>query len=390
MRVLYLSSAFHAYIQYPTVKIEEEFHIKHFTYFFKDMIFYVRDKAWREHWSTTGYSVKIPDTQYKFIHHYVLPRKILKWTVPHIMYFLICRKIIKGEFDIIHAHGIYPSGLLARILSKKLGIPYIITEHGTEWYFNRPDEKEKKKIIKKMSDVVINAHTVIAVCERFADFLKSYWQNANIKTCHNSYNSDIFKPNKTHQESSAPTVINLIAVGTFNPIKNHMLLLKAINILKHTHPNIHLTIVGRGNLLDTYIKYIKDNKLDRLVTIKDFVPHDQLVNQYHNSHIFVSTSLKETFGIVLLEAMACGVPVVSSQTDGSSTIITDGDCGLIFENNVLEDLCQKIQLLIDNPAKRNELIKHGFGRAKEYAHKYREVYQIYKNAIDENQNKGEN
>ena len=382
MKILYLASSFHAYIHYPIVKLAEEFNLDYYAYFFKDNIFYFRSKTHREHWKEEGYTIKIDSSKYKIINHYPLPRKILKWTVPYIMYFLIRKEIKIGGYDLIHAQATDPNGLLARILSKKLKIPYIISEHGPDWYFNPPTEGEKEKIINKYNDVFCNAFAVIAVSERFAKSMKSYWTRANIVVNHNSYNNSIFVPPDTINNTSNAATINLITVGTFNTNKNQILLLKAINILKDTYPNIHISLLGRGDITNIYEGYIKENNLREFVTIKDFIPHHQLVKEYHNSHIFILTSKKETFGIVLLEAMACGVAVIASKTDGASSLIQEGVNGLLFENDCVEDLCSKIEILIENPEKRMELIKQGFLTAAKYPYKYRELFDIYKEATE--------
>ena len=378
MKILYLSSVFTSYVHYPAVKLEEKYNLKHFTYFFVNQLGYLVSKKYRDLWSLESLSVAIDPSKYKFIKLYRLPRRFGKKIYPYIMYFLIYKKVKKAGFDIIHAHSIDPCGILAYNLAKKLNIPYIITEHGPEWYNDTiPTESQKQKIVSKYKEIVNNSYALIAVSEGFCDFLKSYWQKANIITIHNSFDSFIFKPNL---DNSNKTTQNLITVGSFCNRKNHILILEAVNNLKYNFPNIHLTIIGSGAKAADYEDYIHKHKLENYISIKDFMPHHQLVTEYQKADIFILSSLKETFGIVILEAMACGVNVICSKTDGVTTIINDGIDGLIFENNDLNDLCEKIKILLENPSQKDKLREKGLRVANLYANKHDEIYQVYKKA----------
>ena len=384
MKVLYISTFLMTYIAYPIVKIAEQNGNDYFAYFTQNLYAMMRSKHYRKMWDIEKHSILPEKSKFKIIKIFRLPKRLFNSLFIHLVFKIIYHEIKDKKFDIIHAHVIDPNAIIAYKLSQKLKIPYIVTEHGPEWYNNMiPTQKQKQKIIKKLSNAVENAFTIISVSEQFTEFLHSYWAKANIITSHNSFNSYIFTPphEKDNLQEPQKKHVQLITVGSFCTRKNHILLLKAMNTLKKTYPNLRLTIVGEGELKPEYQSFISKNELENIVTIKDFMPHHELVREYYESDIFVLSSLKETFGIVLVEAMACGVNVIGSQTDGASAIINDGINGLVYNNNDLDDLCKKIQFLLDNPHKRVEFKEQGFLKAKEYDNKHNEVYQIYLKAI---------
>ena len=386
MKILYLASVFAPYVHYPIVKLDESFHVKHFTYFFVNYMGYLVSKKYRQLWSRNRLTVAIDPAMYQIVKLYRLPRIVLKWIYPYIMYLMIYKKVVKGSYDIIHANNIDPCGKLAYLLSKRLGIPYIITEHGPEYYLNDISKNKKIKIINRYKKVTEKASFIIAVSEKFNEFLKSYWAKANIITIHNSYNSYIFKPPSIEGENFLAlneTKINIISVGSYNKIKNQILLLNAIKKVKYQCSEIHLTLVGDGWLQEEYKKFVLENELNEIVTIKDFMPHHQLVNEYYNSDIFVLTSIKETFGIVLLEAMACGVPVIASITDGSVSVIEDNLDGLLFQNGNLDDLVTKIMSLVQCKQLRQRMREFGYKKVAKFNMKHKEIYELYLSVLND-------
>ena len=388
MKVLNLASNFATYIHYPFIKMEEDFQIKHFTYFFQSGLAYIFSKHYRSLWSAERHTVTINKNKYKIVKVYKIPRNILLNLYHHVMYLYIIKKVKKENYDIIHSNCIDPVGFVAYKLSKKLNIPYVITEHGSYNFFYNTTDVEKQKIINRFAKIVYSAEVVITVSDKFSALLKSYWSEANIKTVNNSYNRGIFKSNPSQKGRHTTNEINVITVGRFDLFKNHILLLKAINILHKDYPNIRLSIIGGdGSLLDEYIKYIEDNKLNEYITIKNYMPPHLLVNEYYNSDIFVLPSLIESFGIVCLEALACGVPVIASNTEGPSTIINHDVDGLLFENNNVDDLVSKMKALFDNPDKRVKMSHNALIKAKLFKNKHHELYAIFQDTINKHKNK---
>jgi len=157
-------------------------------------------------------------------------------------------------------------------------------------------------------------------------------------------------------EVSKGTSKRFLAVGRFShKHKGFDLLIKAFNIFAKNNKDRHLDIVGEGPEEELYKELIKEYKLEERITIHPFTNNVQAF--YSNAQVYVLSSRWEGFGLVLVEAMAHGLPVVSSDLPTSIEIM--GDFGLYFKNGDIEDLAQRLEdaTHIDWEAKSKEALE---------------------------------
>jgi len=388
MKVLYLSSIFLGFVHYPIIKMKEDFNIDYYVYFFQNKYPLCRDKEYKKHWTTKNLTAVVDESRYKIIQYWGFPKNWFNQLYAHMIYFKISKFIKKGDFDIIHAHCLHPTGMIAAKLSKKLGIPFVVTSHGIDFYHAIPVEGKivfNQTVRNQLKKVMKNAYATIAVSVKFAQDIKSFYPDANVIVSENTYNRDIFKPKPFNNEKK-PT-LEFLTIGFFMYVKNHILLLKAFSDLIKLYPHIRLTIVGTGHLLNDYLQFIESNQLAEYVTIKHFMPQHLLIKEYHRADIFVLPSLTEPFGIVCLEALTCGLATIASNTHGPSKIINDNVDGLLFETNNKEDLKNKMLYLINNPEQIKILGEQAIIKSKLYENKHHEVYEQYKLAIEDANNR---
>lgn len=144
----------------------------------------------------------------------------------------------------------------------------------------------------------------------------------------------------------------IIAVGRYTYQKGFDLLLKAWKIVSEQHPDRELYIYGKGDKTE-YRKLAEKLNLKNLF-LENAVPN--IIDKYNESSIFVLSSRFEGFGMVIAEAMACGVPAVSFACPcGPKDIIRDEEDGLLVENGNIKQLAEKICYLIKNEEIRKEM-----------------------------------
>lgn len=154
----------------------------------------------------------------------------------------------------------------------------------------------------------------------------------------------------------------IIFVGRFNREKRIDRLITAFSMIAEKYPNWHVDIFGEGNEKDKLMSQISDMRLKGRVIIHE--PTPAIYNEYKRSEMLVLCSEHEAWSLVLVEAMACGVPCVSMDCpNGPREIIMDKSNGLLVKDGDIEDLSYKMEWLITHEKERKEM----GAKAREYA-----------------------
>jgi glycosyltransferase involved in cell wall biosynthesis len=256
-------------------------------------------------------------------------------------------KIIKDEqieFSFIHAHFIYPSGYVGAKLKVKYNIPLIITGHGHDVYdmpFKSPEWMAKIKNILGFSD-----HIITPSKSNYDKLMQIGIPSDKVSVIPNGYDSDIFK---RHSVNDARSKLNIpadrriiLSVGNLEPEKGQRYLVEAMGIVSKRRTDIVCFIVGSGGGKKELIGLINRLEVNNFVKLVGSKPHDEIPIWMNSCDIFVLPSLKESFGIVQIEAMACGKPVVAARNGGSEEIVIEDKLGILVEPKDPEGLLRAI------------------------------------------------
>ena len=168
-----------------------------------------------------------------------------------------------------------------------------------------------------------------------------------------------------HHRNANLTTTKAISVGRLDTMKNHAALIRIWAIIKQTHPDWVLDIYGDGPQKAALERLINQYGLQDLVFLKGL--SNDIISKMSEASIFAFTSLGESFGMVLIEAMSCGLPVVAFDCpDGPKEIITDGQDGYLIPLNDESEMVKKICLLIEC----NDLRRKMGANAKEKSRQY--------------------
>ncbi len=242
----------------------------------------------------------------------------------------------KKRIDIINSHLSYPAGFLGTIIQKIKSIPNIITEH--TWI-----KKHFRSIVHRLCVVYAlkNSSCIIAVSNALKEDISLYCKN-QIRIIPNVVDADRFPL----LEAKKTGRLNLgILGGLGNNRKGLDILLKSASLLHDI--NLHLHIGGDGILLPHYKRMAIDLGIYENCTFYGQVLPGNVTEFYSRLDIFVLPSRDETFGVVIIEAMACGLPVIATKCGGPQEIITSETGLLIAPENELE-LADAIRYMSDN------------------------------------------
>ena len=234
-----------------------------------------------------------------------------------------------GIPDLIHAHNCFYAGSIARTIKQMYNVPYIVTEHSS--LFFGALQKEQKFLFNQVHK---ESRNYLAVSQLFARKLMfiADTKNKPIEIINNVLD-EIFESQEIEQtkQNGSFTFLN---VANLVDIKNHRLLLEAFAIKFAKTKNIKLRIVGDG----PNKKYLQ--KLSLKLNIADqvnFLGHvnrKQVLHEMQQCDVFLLSSNSETFGVVLIEALSCGIPVISTLCGGPDEIVNKTNGILVEKGNI--------------------------------------------------------
>jgi len=302
-------------------------------------------------------------------------------------------KLKRNRPHLIHAHGLYLAGYAGLKLARKWNIPLVVTTHGADFYQCFPPEPGKTRFkqhsaekIAKIKEVLASAQRIIAVSQRFAEDVRNFSAQANVVSIENSYRTDLFfQSNKMEARNRLALPVDapiLLAVGLFVPKKGHRFLIDAMPAVLEKFPKAKLYIVGGGMLKAELETFIKMKKLTKSIHLINNIPQSQLPDWYRSADVYCMPSLNEPFGIALVEAMACGVPPIATQTQGPSQIILDNETGFLLPAEDSNAFSNKILELLENPDRRQQMgQKAAADVGQKYAFQEEKIAALYRKIL---------
>ena len=258
--------------------------------------------------------------------------------------------LLKEKFDIIDTSSfVYFHCFTCKAVSILRRTPLVFTWHqywGDYWYdYVGGYRAWVGKLIEKIVKHLTEHHIAVSFTTK-KDLLSSGLKSQAVSVIYNGIDPDLIK-----DASPLPLNFDVLFVGRLIHQKNVECLIEAAGLIKETNPNIRVGIVGCGPNYEKLKKMARERELEKNIFFTGFLSHLTEVYSYMKSaKVFVLPSLLEGFGIVVIEANACGLPVIVVRNgwNAATELITDGQNGFTINNNDAKDLSQKIiDLLAD-------------------------------------------
>lgn len=298
-----------------------------------------------------------------------------------------------NAIDMVMCHGHALAALAGNPLKKGYHIPYALITHGD--IFFRPRGAYDWRLTAFYRAVTPIAYRNASVVLALSPFMASCARKngAKPRTVHIVPNGiakeDIgaskIEPNKKLKPSTSIELVKLLYVGAIDKIKGVDTLIDACTLLAHGKVKFHLQIIGEGSLKEPLQMKIEKANLTHQISFLSKMPRHLLSPYYNMADIFCAPSIDEPFGLVILESLLSGTPVIASNTGGIPYIIRNGFNGVLIPSRNPEALANAIAYLYENPTKLHELSRNArpsvFPRFS-WTHIGRQIRDIVTNALE--------
>lgn len=267
-------------------------------------------------------------------------------------------------FDMIDAHYFYPDGVAAAMLAREFGVPLSITARGSDITFI-PRHAVPRRMIRWAAE---RADVVVTVCQALKDGLMDMGVPADrVTPLRNGVDLSLFRPPADRRALRAsldlppPDAAPVLAcVGNLVELKRYHL---AIEALAHLPPGTRLMIVGAGPEEAALRRLAESRGVTDRVRFLGRVPHERLHEIYGAADALILASSREGWPNVLLEAMACGTPVVASRIWGTPEVVAAPEAGRLFDTPSGAGVADAVTALLDSPPPREatRIYAEGFG-----------------------------
>ena len=269
--------------------------------------------------------------------------------------------------DVLLAHATAWAGTLATRIGKQLGLPVVIVEHSSSWFVGGYSGEQESRVRQALAD----ATTVCAVSPTLRRLMLAHDLPDTIhwEVVGNLVDDSVFYPSESSRTNSENGFC-VLTVASRQFMKDVRTLFRAAAIVRAKRPMLRFSIRAVGDFRGegrTFSDLSADCGVEDLVSAVSFLERAETAQAMRESHLFVSSSIGETFGVVMAEALACGLPVVATRSGGAEYILGE-DSPFLVEPRDPEALACKILEVVDgahpfDASQASESIVRRFGTA---------------------------
>ncbi len=281
--------------------------------------------------------------------------EVIEWLVkakPHYR-----RLLREGGYDLVHAFFGFPTGWLCYRTAARL--PYVISLRGSDVPGCNTRLALEYRILGPLAFKPIwkRAARLVACSDGLKDRALRFLPTVEIDVIPNGVDLARFAPGRTQPTGDEPYAgskpLRLLTVGRLSLTKRLPLLIEMMQLLRADEVNVTLTVVGGGALEAELRHSLGEKNLRDTVTILGRRDSGQVPDLYREHDVFVSASAQEGMSNAMLEAMASGLPIVTTRCEGVHELIADN--GIVVDEPQPAELAEAVRRLRDNPEKRRKM-----------------------------------
>lgn len=307
--------------------------------------------------------------------HFWRKVEIIEWLVRARTYYH--RLLRQNDYDLAHAFSGFPTGWLCYRTAARL--PYIISLRGSDVPGRHARLRFEYKILAPVFRAIWrNAAALVACSEGLKKRALDFMPGAAIDVIPNGVELDRFCPACSSDESET---LRLLTVGRLSATKRIDVLIDAVDILHKEGRKLCFTIAGGGQLERQLRQGVSGRDIRGCVKIAGRVDPEEMSQVYRDNDIFISASLQEGMSNAMLEAMASGLPIITTHCEGVEELVSDN--GIVVEDATAENIAGAIRQLADNRQRMKDMAASARNRAGEFswgrvAEEYLNLYEKLK------------
>jgi teichuronic acid biosynthesis glycosyltransferase TuaC len=259
---------------------------------------------------------------------------------------------LSQPIDVIHAHAALPCGHAAALLSRELKIPYVITVHGLDAFFDNQVRGYAGRWCERVTQFVYrSAARVICISDKVAENVAERDKApVNPTVIYNGVDARMFAP-----PSAASPSRSILSVGNLIPIKGHELLLRALAAVLPQYPDVSVDMIGDGPEYQRLTRLASECNLTDRVRFLGRQSREQVAEAMRRCMMFALPSRYEGLGCVYLEAMSTEKPVIACRGQGIDGIIHHGRNGWLVDPGSVQELITAFSTLLQNLQLRRQI-----------------------------------
>ena len=279
-------------------------------------------------------------------------------------WFAIAKRLIHGKYDLLNSHWILPQGFTGTLAARPLGVPHVITVHGSDIFAlrSRLITPFKRFALKKADTVTVNSSaTEKAVKEIVPNIKKLYRIPMGVSVKSSPPSPSPIELREQYRRGQGPL---LIFVGRVVKEKGVEDLIRAMALLVPHFPDVSALIVGEGQDRPELEVLAKSLGLTDCIIFCGWISPELVPNYLSAGDIFIGPSWIEAQGLSIIEAMLAQTPVIASRVGGIVDIVEDRETGLLVNKNSPKEIAEAVEKLIHDPDLAQRLRTQGRKKAE--------------------------